>query len=482
MARAKGDDSRRVFTNIFWLALEPALRLAIAIPLAGFVAHKLGVTGYGELNYGLSFAVVFGVLANLGLTEVLLRTVARQPTDLARLWWSTLALKGLLLLGYLGTLALAAFAVGHPTRMVLLILTLGLYQGLLSLDNTARGIFMGTQRMNVVGLLSGGKTAAEVVVTVVVLLLGADALGLALSRSGLGLLGLVASVVVTLRVLRIGFERPSLPVARSLLGPGLGFAAYNAIRTLDGRVGVLVLERARGLQEVAILAAAYALVEKAHYFLPAVLDALFPFFSSIDENDRSRLAAALGRVLRYQWLVALMLAVGISLLGPWLLDLVFPRSFAATRAVLEVSGLAVLLHSANLLLLTVAGARGHERRMSAIAGVQCAAHATLALALAPRLGALGVAWATVLSELVALALLLVFLARLVDLPLLGLARLAPPAILAGLVVLAGFVLPGGRGLVWPPFLAASYPALLLATGMVSAEDRQFLLSLVKRSS
>jgi hypothetical protein len=88
----------------------------------------------------------------------------------------------------------------------------------------------------------------------------------------------------------------------------------------------------------------------------------------------------------------------------------------------------------------------------------------------------------VLSELVALALLLVFLARLVDLPLLGLARLAPPAILAGLVVLAGFVLPGGRGLVWPPFLAASYPALLLATGMVSAEDRQFLLSLVKRSS
>ena len=223
--------ARRVLNNILWLGIEPALRLAIAIPLAGFVAHHLGLVGYGELNFALSYAIMFGVVANFGLTEVLLRTVARHPPELARLWWSTLALKGLLLIAYLVVLLSTALVMGYPRRIVILILLLGIYQGARSLDNTARGVFAGKQRMDAVGSLNTGKTIAEVLATVAVLLLGADALGLAGTRATLGALGLLVSVALptvtlpSLAVIPISLpltvlaeDRPTTSLAMTLPG------------------------------------------------------------------------------------------------------------------------------------------------------------------------------------------------------------------------------------------------------------------------
>lgn len=480
MTEAPTQNARRVVRNVFWLCLEPALRVAIAIPLAGFVAHKLGVAGYGEFNFALSFAILFGVVANLGLTEVLLRTVSRRPPDLARLWWSVLTVKGLLLLAYLAILLLSALAMGYGHSVLGLILLLALYQGIQSLDNTARGIFMGTQRMREVAALNSGKTAAEVAVTVGVLLLGAGALGLAAARAVLGMVGLVVTVLLTLHVLRIGWSRPSLDVGRSLIGPGLGFAAYNAILTINGRAGILVLERARGVEEVALYAAALALVDRVYTFLPALLDALFPFFSSIDEADTPRLASALGRALRYQGMIAAGLGLGISLVGPWLFRLVFPASFGGAGPVLEALGIAVTLHSFNALLLSVSGARGHERRMSVIAAVQCAVNVGLAFAFAGRFGALGLGWAAIVSEIVAFLLLLMLLSRIVGLRGMGLGRLVIPILTSGLLLLGAFLLPGGRGAALPLILTACYPVLLVVTGALTAQDGKWLLSLIER--
>jgi len=70
-----------VLENIFWLRLDPMLRILIGIPLGGFIAHKPGRVGYGEYLPALSFVVIFGVIAVMGLSVILTRSVAQQPEE-----------------------------------------------------------------------------------------------------------------------------------------------------------------------------------------------------------------------------------------------------------------------------------------------------------------------------------------------------------------------------------------------------------------
>jgi len=97
-----------VLKSISWLTAGPLLRLLIGIPLTGFTAYHLGLVGYGEFTLALSFAIMFGALANLGLNDVLVRAVAQHPGESESLWASVVACKIALLLGYVAVVTVAA--------------------------------------------------------------------------------------------------------------------------------------------------------------------------------------------------------------------------------------------------------------------------------------------------------------------------------------------------------------------------------------
>lgn len=475
------DASRKVVKNIFWLALEPGLRVLIAIPLAGFVAHKLGVTIYGEFNYALSFVVLFSVAANLGLSEVLLRTVARHPPDLPRLWSSVLVLKGILLAAYLAILWGASVALGQSRHLQLLILLLGLYQGLLSLDNTARAVFGGNQEMKAIAGLGSFKAFGEVAVTVVVLLLGAQAVGLAVSRVGLGLVGLVGTLWLTWRHFGVRFGRPSVALAAPLVVPGLSFAVATALWSVNSRAGILILERVRGLDDVGLFTAAMAPVDKIFQFLPAIEMALFPFFSAIGDEDGERMASSLSRALRYQAVLSVGLGVCVSILGPWMIRIVFPRSFSQAMVVLEVLGLSVAVRAVRTLLSTAVGARGGERALAWITGAQCVVTLGITAALARSQGAVGLAWALTASETTALVLFLVVLARRHSLSFFKPTAFFG-AVAAGVVAYLPYhFVPGAsQSLFLPPLFAALYPLLLFGLGALSRDDIGYFSELARR--
>jgi PST family polysaccharide transporter len=476
-----GAAGSRVLKNAFWLALEPALRILIGIPLAGFVAHELGVTGYGEFNFALSFVILFGVLANLGLTEMLLRTVARNPPDLSALWSSVMGVKALLFCFYVGVVVLVANAFGYGPRIVTLILLMAIYQGTLSLDLSARAVFGGKQEMKAIAGLSSAKAVAETGVTVGVLLLGAKALGLAAARVALGFVGLVATVLLTRQRFGIRMKRPSSEIARGLLVPGLSFAAIAVIRAVDTRAGILVLERVRSIEDVALFSAAMAPVERIFQFLPAIEMALFPFFSAFREEDDEHYTWSLARALRYQAMLAAGLGLATSLLGPWLLGMLFPASFHEAWPVLKVLGLGVALHTVNNVLTTAASARGLEKIVSRVIAVQCLLNVGTALYLAKAYGALGLGCAVVTSETAALVLLLTVLGRRGSLRAVRPVALAAPAILAALVFFGATWLSSvWSPLLAPPLVAGLYPLLAVAFGIFSREDREYFAGVIAR--
>lgn len=467
-----------VVKNLGWLLLGPMLRLAVGIPLAGFTAQHLGLEGYGEFNLALSVVVMFGVLSNLGLNEVLNRAIAQRPEDAASLWMSVLAFKAGPLSAYLVVLLGVAWLFGYTPSVMWMVVLLGGAQWLISLDNTSRAVFAGYQRMGMLGGVEVAKVVIESVLWFSVLYLGFGALALAGVRIVIAALGFVISTLFLFRHFPIRFSRPQWSIATTLLPAGFRFASASALQSIYERIGFVMLAAFAGPQAVALVSTATTLTEKIFWFIPSVQGAIFPFFSRLQVVDRERLRSAFARALRYQLFISVGCGLGASILGPWVIRLVFPQDFWIAGAVVEILAWACVPKLVGSFLTTVLQALGHERQVSSISAIQCVSFICLTFVLIHWWGALGFAWAFFAAETLSVGLQGFLLRRAGFFADINLGSLS--AIIACGVVLFGATawLPGGRdNLLGELVLMVIFPILVLVSHGISLADVHYLQGL-----
>ena len=68
-----------VISNSGWLMFEKILRMAVGLFVNVWIARYLGPEKFGLLNYALAFAFLFFPLVTLGLDEIVVRNIARDP-------------------------------------------------------------------------------------------------------------------------------------------------------------------------------------------------------------------------------------------------------------------------------------------------------------------------------------------------------------------------------------------------------------------
>jgi PST family polysaccharide transporter len=68
----------RLVKNISWLSFDRIFRLGIGVFVIGFVARYLGTASYGNLNYAISYSGLIGVLATLGLDNIVIRELVKN--------------------------------------------------------------------------------------------------------------------------------------------------------------------------------------------------------------------------------------------------------------------------------------------------------------------------------------------------------------------------------------------------------------------
>lgn len=467
-----------VLKNLSWLTLGPLLRLGIGIPLAGFTAAHLGLDGYGAFTLAFSFAVMFGVLANLGINDVLVRAVAQHPEQAQLLWSSAFAFKLLLLAGYVAFVTVLAWLLGYSPELLWLVFLLSAMQGSISLDNSTRAVFIGREQARVSGLADIVKVLLETVSTVGILLLGYGAVALAGVRLATALIMVLFTLSILARRLRVRFHAPRFSPVRSLLPAGLRFASVSVIQSLYDRLGIILLGHFIGAQAVALFGAAAVFTDKITWFLPSVQGAIFPVFSRLHASAHERVNSAFSRALRYQTVLAVGCGLGVSVLGPWAIRLIFPEKFWPAGAIVVVLGWVCTTRSLNSFFVTILQSLGKERQASWIAAAQCALCLGSTVVFLWYWGLAGFPWAYILAETTAVALQVavlkhagVFSEENVGALLMTLAD--------GLLVFgAVFLLPGGKdNLALTLALLLCYPLLLVMTRRISREDVRYLQGL-----
>lgn len=414
----------RIGRNAASLAGAQLVMKAAGLAATILIARALQADGFGRFAAAWSFGMLVGVLADGGLAYFVALEVARVPRIARRFVWTAFALRGGICALGLG-LALAVLPLLRFDRPLagaaLLFALAALLDGLAS---QALAYFRAAARMHVeASVISAGRVA----------FVAATGLAFAFDRTlaGFALAQLAASALTAALALRtlaraLPVCRPRLRASLAVARGALPFAASGLLTYVYFRLDVLLL-RALGVADGAVGAysAAYRVMEAPRTAFGSIAAGMLPEVAALahprDRDAFKRLAARVAVVTLWTVVPA---AVVFALAPATVVRLIFGPGFGQAALLLAVLAPMPPLMALDAILVSLVNALGGQRTVTAVFALCSLANVTLNLWLIPRHGALGAALATVGTEAVQLAALLIVVRRRVGALRPGLGSLA----------------------------------------------------------
>jgi O-antigen/teichoic acid export membrane protein len=450
------------------------------------LARQLGVSEFGRFTYATSFALLFNVATDLGVTTVFTREVSRAPERARALLRDALSLKALMaaltLVVVLGT-ALAARTPGG-TLALIAVSTVAMVLG--SAAGLYEGLLRAAGRAGVAGALAALGSATGLVAALALLAGGAGVLGAALAHVAARAAQLAASARVTRDLARADAAPAASPAPRmrvAMLRESLPLALSWVFIALYFRIDAVMLHALRDERAVGLYGGIYRVFEVFAMLAVAFRSVLFPVMARAADGPAAALAVLARQSLRVHLVFTVLVAVVFTFHARAVVALVLGPAYAEAAP-----GLAVLMWAlpgsfmADTLLHLLIAQRRQSLGTWAV-GATALLNVALNLVLIPRASFIGAAFATAVSEAACFALLFALFRR--GVPAVGLAGAAWRPLAAGgaLALVLAWLAPrlpaGAPGLALG--LAASavlYLAALAALGGVRREDLALARELV----
>jgi O-antigen/teichoic acid export membrane protein len=458
-----------------------------------FLLRQAGASDAGTYSLAIAFLTAGILLGSLGLDELVIREVAKDPTLSRRYLANALFLRAILAVICFGAIAVLVGPVMQydaGVRHIVLLQNLALVPE--SLSAVFFSVFNANRKlrwMAFVSLLVGGFQLAG----------GGIALWLHTGLESVVWVLLTGSLVGTVLSAIISYKM--LPPARSKT-PGVGdpgwrfpidlafcigqlratlpFALIVTLVSLDAQIDVLFLSALRGVAEVGVYSGARTIILLLSLIPQSFRMAVYPTMARAYVSCGAALRSIYRQSWRYMAIVGLPLAAVCTLLAPQIADLVYGAGHTGTAWSLGILAWHLLvgfLYIPGTRLMVVSD---HQMILAAFSGLSLALNVFLNLALTPQLGANGTAIARSVASVLYFACVEVYVARNLlpgsGGPSSALKPLAASVSMSALLWVLGsqpmwLTLPAGL---------AVYGIVLVAIGGVTPAERAMAMSAVTR--
>ena len=393
---------RKVVANVAVLSAGEATNLIAMTIWTIVVARYIGPELYGVYTYLGATLGILVIFVNIGLDRLLTRDVAQQPDQGARYLTTFVLIKTLLsvvvLGGFLAWVSSQSHA-GARTSMALLVTGIWFLGAIASLINAmlyAYEAMRGTviaQALNSVLTLGAGLLAVWLHQPFSVVL------GLSLAASSIQVL-VAGGFALRYYPRQIrGVRELIFPVPQilSLLKKSLPFGGMVLMAALYTNMIVVLLEElTENNTSVGYFGAAMRIFSIA-LVIPGVLSrASLPVLSNTYTHSPDRFGSRFVRAYRYVFFVTVPAGIGLWLIGPYILALVYGPQYAGAATSLQILSL-VLLGSAVYITGPALEAMDRQMWSVLIYVVALVAVALVAYWAIPRYGIEGAAWALVVG-------------------------------------------------------------------------------------
>lgn len=389
---------RILFSNSAWSLLNQGARVgALAIVTIALSRH-FGPQGFGSLAFGLAFVRIFAVIAAFGLDRILVRYfVETDGVSRATLGRALVLKLGIALLSYLALIALVFLVDPHDQLTLAIVVLAG--AGLLFQAFDVFDLYF--QAQNRFRIAFFGRTLPIVFSTALkigAILGGAPLLVFAALETVETALIALALFVAYRRCRPAALERDPLPLApRHLLREGFPLLLGSLAAMIYMRSDILMLGKMAGFRAAGIYSAASQITEACALLPMAFVPALFPILLRWRKLGAEFYARQFEKLFLGAAFTGAAIAIGLTITAPLVVHLLYGSEYSAAANIL-------VIHAWSAIFLFVAIMQtGYDitEHLTWWTALRTAAGALLNIVLnlvfIPRYGAVGSAFATLLS-------------------------------------------------------------------------------------
>ena len=389
---------QNVISNTGWLFFDNVLRMGVGLFVGVWLARYLGPDQYGQLSYAMAFAMLFSSVAALGLDSIAVRNIVRDPSAKDEILGTTFFLR---LIGGVVTFGITMAAIfflrpADPLMrwMVGIIAAGAIFQAFDTIDfwfiSQVRSKFTVITKNVAFLLLSIVKVILIVVKAPLIAFAWAGLAEIAIGSTGL-------MVAYRVNGLYLKAWRASLVLAKKLLKDSWPLIFSGVVTMIYMRIDQVMLGEMVGNEEVGVYSAAVRLAE-AWYFIPlAIYSSVFPSIVEAKALSDELFYARLQKLYNMMALLAYAVALPITFMASWLVELLFGHAYSRAGAMLSVliwAGMFTNLGVARSTFLTAMNwTKVHF--MTVFSG--CIINIVLNLLLIPRYGGMGAVIASLIA-------------------------------------------------------------------------------------
>jgi O-antigen/teichoic acid export membrane protein len=365
------------------------------------VQNRVGGEAYGYYAAVLSFSMIINIVLDLGLAHYSNRSISRKPAEVASHFSDLILLKLVLAFVYLLFAFVAGSWLGYLGDQWMVLLYLAIGQALSSLILFFRAHLAGLHLFKYDSLMSIVDKLLMIIMAGYVLYFN-DAFLMTIERFALlqtlsyGLAALLGFVLIYPRVKGV-FPKLKWKGFLVRLKGSAPYALLIFLMALYTRVDSVMLQQLVGDLENGIYAQAFRLLDAINQ--PAYLFSviLLPLFSGLlARGDSVTALSKLAFSLLY--VLCLTILLGVYFAAPGLMDLLYLDHSASSAPVLQVLLFSSLAFGTTFVFGTLLTAKGDLNLLNKVAFIGFVLNIVLNLILIPRYGAIGAAFATVVTQ------------------------------------------------------------------------------------
>ena len=336
-SQATNSGFMKYFKNTSWLLIERIFRLTFSFFIGVWVVRYLGPEEFGILSYTQSFVSLFAVIASLGLDEIVIRELVKNPAKRDLLLGTAFGLKligvGIMLL----MLGLGIFISGNDFYTNILILILA-----------SSVVF---QSFNVIDLYFQSKVMSKYVVYVnmiTLLITSLVKIALVFIKAPLIAFAWVAlfdSFIMAMGFLYIYIKYSKFKIqnlkfkretATSLLRESWPLLLSGIVVTIYMKIDQIMIKEMMNAEAVGQYAAAVKLSE-AWYFIPvAIVSSVFPAIINAKKISEEFYYARLQMLYDLMFWMAIAIALPMTFFSDWVVYLLYGSQYNQAGSVLMI--------------------------------------------------------------------------------------------------------------------------------------------------
>ncbi len=392
-------EGRGIASGATWLTLSRSVAMVARGVTMLIVARHLGPYMFGSLSYAVAAASLIGPIGHLGLNAIITRDLVEKPGEAGGILATSLLLR---LLGSCAIVILAFWLLGildtnepNLRTFVVIILAAEVFR-----STQVFSYWLESERRFVSNaVISLCATSAGVIAKLVFVILDAPLVWFVVVYAGEGLVYafLVVGRFCALRPVSLNMLSPTLNYAKSLLSQSLPLTLSTIGAVANLHLDQVMLGHMHGSQTVGVYAVAARLSE-FWYFVPATLvTVLFPMLVEARGRDWRRYQGHLLRLFTLLAWLGVLVALICQVFATSLLPALFGPAYAASATVLTIHVWGGIFMSMRVLASRWLIAE-HLTKFSIIShGIGAAVNIVLNFLLIPEFGAVGAAYATLVS-------------------------------------------------------------------------------------